>query len=370
MSNKMFLVKMFLTESEYTLLLKIQSLIAKGLSVNKVKLEKFAKMSLKMKEEKLKELCKDINNKEKENKMRQKVSFLKSINGISELELTNRILGTEIIINKYAVLMLIMILLFATGLLRIVLFSIMIVLQMALLIKDAYRYRSLILMKEGLVTQNEVIRLYNNRDWMVMPINLRPNYRKLYVKNMADAKMQKILEDKMVGKDELEEWTNYMQLPSKIMNGLNHIMNAVKLLLLIMMILTLMKYGLKINNGIMKVKSVYNNGMSMIRKMDMIDDVKEKMDRIIEGTRPVIEKVEELKAVIEGIRPRIGEKINEQVDMIQRTMEKVANQTKSGIEKMKNEGINVKNKMSESVNASKKFAMKIGEIWKNKSSNV
>jgi hypothetical protein len=320
---------MLLTEDEHNLITTMKYLVGKQLKPNQTKVNKFCQLSLKMKDENLKKVQKDINEKEKISKDMEKSSFLKSLLGIHELSLVNRTPGLTIHVNKYILLLMIILLtIIVSPCRRTILLSTIIVVQVAMLVYQLYNYRSLILMKYGIVNQNDIIRLYKNERIFsrLGIINVIPNYRKLYVKTMSDQKMVKILEDKLVNKDEIQEWTDYMQLPSKLARCYDIIITLIKIIIIIAIIY----YGAKVRAKITGIRQ----GLVKIRNLHVLDQIKEVKEKIQELGK-IKEEAEKINDQIINNINRLNNIINNAVNITGHRVEEFKDSVKEKVEKLR-----------------------------------
>jgi hypothetical protein len=332
---------MFLTEEDHNLVNTVRYLVGKNLTVNQTKLSKFAKLALKMKDEVNKDILLDIKEKSENNKTNAKVKFLKDMVGISNSDFFNKTLGMTFSLNMTILLIAILIIMMSRNMLISSLTIIL--LNVYYLVYKAYKYRSLIFVKEGAINTTQIIKLYNNSSILdkIVPIALIPNYRKLYIKNMAESKMVKILEDKMIGKDEIKEWTNWMQLPSKIANMYEVLIKIMKIIAVILVIIIFLRIQTNIKGKIETVKNVITKGKNMMRDLT---EMKETIVYLKAMNTRLQDNIVEMK---ENMKNRIKEQVDDKIEKLkvmnthlQTKINEMKNITQNKIEEVKQESVN------------------------------
>lgn len=337
----MFCVRMFLTEEDHNLVNTVRYLVGKNLTVNQTKLSKFAKLALKMKDEVNKDILLDIKEKSENNKTNAKVKFLKDMVGISNSDFFNKTLGMTFSPNLTIILIAILIIMMSRNMLISSLTIIL--LNVYYLVYKAYKYRSLILVKEGAINTTQIIKLYNNSSILdkIVPIALIPNYRKLYIKNMAESKMVKILEDKMIGKDEIKEWTNWMQLPSKIANMYEVLIKIMKIIFVILVIILFFRVQANIKGKIETVKNVITKGKNVMRDLS---EMKETIVYLKAMNTRLQDNIVEMK---ENMKNKIKEQVDDKIEKLkvmnihlQNIINEMKNVTQNKIEEVKQVSVN------------------------------
>jgi uncharacterized protein YdcH (DUF465 family) len=311
---------MFLTEEEHNLLNTVRYLVGKNLAVNQAKMLKFMKLVPKMKDETNKDILENIKEKSSNNKTMTKVQFLKDMLGMSSFDFFDRTLGLTFSLNVTMLLITILMILMSN---KILINSIVfILLQIYYFFYKGYKMRSLIFVRNGAINTSEIIRLYNNSSIFdkIVPVALIPNYKKLYIKNMAESKLVKILEDKLVTKKDLNEWTDWMQIPSKIGNFYDTMIKIMKILAVIMVIIFALRMRMKVNNSIVKLRN-------LVQGLRSFGDYKIKVEDLFEKINQMNEMINKMKNTIEiGSRATINsikEQVNTNFDKIAQNLSKM-----------------------------------------------